>query len=500
MTPRYKIAIAGFQHETNTFAPERAGLEDFKRGGGWPPLTSGSALMQRFAPLNIPIGGFILAAQDAVDFVPILWTAAEPSNVVETDAFDTLTSWIETGLRRAGRIDGLYLDLHGAMVTEDHEDGESSLVRRLREALGPDVPIVASLDLHANIAPELVALTDALTLYRTYPHLDMDAAGARAWDLLQDMLETGRRPAKALRQSSVIIPLSAQCTDFGPLAELYGGLDALGVRSADLALGFPPADIANMGPAAVAYADDQAAADAAADRLVAALESIADTLDNRLLEPHAAVAEALDATRDGGAAVIADVQDNPGAGATSDTTGLLRALVDAGAPQSLLGALWDPEAARQAHALGVGETASFVLGGKFGPEGAEPLPVRARVEALSDGRFLCTGAMQRDVESNIGPTALLRLEEGGGGICVVVSSVRHQCIDQAMFRHLGLALDDQRLIVVKSTVHFRADFAPLAKRVLMAAAPGHNPCRLGPADFHNLRPGLRFSSGRTAEP
>ena len=219
MTPR--IAIAGFQHETNTFAPLPTRLEDFKSPGAWPALTRGAEVIEVFAELNIPIGGFIQAAKDW-DLVPILWTNAEPGGYVSQAAFDEIAEMICGGVQEAGDLDGVYLDLHGAMVTEDFEDGEGELLRRLREVTGPDLPIAVSLDLHTNLTHACAERASSLAIYRTYPHIDMAETGARAQALLAEELARGAPFAKAYRQLAYLIPLPAQSTLREPGRRIYG--------------------------------------------------------------------------------------------------------------------------------------------------------------------------------------------------------------------------------------------------------------------------------------
>lgn len=472
---RPRIAIAGFQHETNTIVPGETTYADFEDGGGWPPLTRGGDVLETFRPLNIPIGGFIKAAGGAADLVPILWANAEPANRVTADAFDRISAEIIDACAAAAP-DAIYLDLHGAMVTESHDDGESELLRRLRARL-PDTAIAVSLDLHANIGEDLARLADVITIYRTYPHLDMDATGARAWRALAKMLESGQRPAKAFRRAAFQIPISAQCTDFGPLRALYDMLEPPeGAKTADIALAFPLAEVAEAYPSVLAYADDQDSADAAADRLMAALAKAGRAAPNPLLSPEAAITRGLAVAEPGRPAVLADVQDNSGAGATSDTTGLLAALIAKGEGRCLIGAFSDPEAAADAHQAGAGATLSLSLGGKSGPAGVAPLPVQADVIAISDGRFTCTGEMQRDVATDVGPSALLRVAGAKAVTDILVTSHRHQAIDAEVFRHLGAEPIDYTLVAVKSTVHFRADFTPMAAEVIPVICPGYSPC------------------------
>ena len=174
MPRRFRIAIGGFQHETNTFAPSRATFEDFVRPGAWPGLTRGEALVEAVAGMNIPIAGFAEAASElGLELRPLSWAQATPSAVVTRDAYERIAGQILDdlrGLAEAGELDGVYLDLHGAMVTEHLEDGEGELLGRVRRVVGEALPVVASLDLHANVTPEMVARADALIAYRDADH------------------------------------------------------------------------------------------------------------------------------------------------------------------------------------------------------------------------------------------------------------------------------------------------------------------------------------------
>ena len=173
-TPR--IAIAGFQHETNTFAPFATAYEDFLKADSWPGLTRGTDIPEVFAGLNIPISGFMAAAADWT-LLPLVWASAGPAAAVSDEAFERITDMITEGIAAAGDLDGVYLDLHGAMVTESFEDGEGEILRRVREVVGPDLPVVASLDFRVNTTAEMVAQASALTIFRSYPHVDMAGPG-----------------------------------------------------------------------------------------------------------------------------------------------------------------------------------------------------------------------------------------------------------------------------------------------------------------------------------
>ena len=490
-----KFAVAGFQHETNTFSPIFAGLSDFVRVDGWPGLTEGPDVLSVFRPMNIPVGGFIAAAEGEAKLVPILWASAEPSNLVSNEAFETIAAKILAGISDAMPVDGVYLDLHGAMVTEQFEDAEGELLRRVRDLAGESMPIAISLDLHANITDEMVNAADIVTVFRTYPHLDMAETGARAFNLLADAVKTGRKPKSGMKKLPFMVPIHAQCTTEPPADKLYGMLEScvsLKDPTADIALGFPPADIAQCGPAIVASGYLRESINQKLKEIEAAVVAAANEFRAELAESDEAVREAIESGEPGRPVVLADIQDNSGAGATSDTTALLASMVACGATNAALGALFDPDAAAAAHEAGVGAEFDFALGGKFGGDENPPYEGRFKVVALSDGNFEYAGAMMGGCKASLGPTAALEVFDSRSDVRVVVTSARIQCLDRAVFSHLGINPSRLSIVAVKSTVHFRADFEPIASRVILVDAPGYNPCVLDRIDYKRLRPGVRL--------
>jgi len=490
-----RIAIAGFQHESNTFAPGRAGLAEFEMADSWPEMLTGTDVIEGTRGMNLPVAGFVAAAERApgVTLMPILWCAAEPSGPVTDEAFQTIASRILDGIRRAQPVDAIYLDLHGAMVTESLQDGEGALLAMLRELVGADLPIVVSLDLHANVSADMVRGASAMCIYRTYPHLDMARTGARAFAVLRAQL-AGARPAKAFRQVPYLVPLHAQHTGADPARALYAGLDRFAdghLQYAEFAFGFSAADIADAGPAVVAYAPSKTEAERMADTILDQVLAAEADFQCALLSPDAAVARAI-AAAPGRPVVIADVQDNPGAGGTSDTTGILRALVEQGATGAILGLMHDPDLALEAHRAGTGAVISGAMGGRSDVAGDRPFEGAFRVEALSDGLCRYTGEMYGGGTATLGPSAVLQVTAGGSDIRVVVNSIRNQCLDRAQFTHFGLRPEAARIICVKSTAHFRADFEPLAQEILLVEAPGAFPCVLPNVAFRRLRPGVRL--------
>ena len=468
-----RIAVGGLHHETNSYAPQPATFERFVEADGWPPLLRGEAMFAGSAGINLAITGFIDAARAAGhELVPLVWANACPSAPVTEDAFERLAAMMQEDLAAAGPIDAIYLDLHGAMVTDHLPDGEGELLARIRRQAG-GIPIVAALDLHANLSGAMVAASDALVAYRTYPHIDLAVTGARCLPLLERLL-AGERLAKAWRRIDFLVPLPWQCTTIDPGRDLYALIDALerdGIASASICMGFPPADTPVCGPAVLAYATEQAAADRAADRLAAAFAQAEPRFAGRLWRPEDAVAHARSVPH---RVILADTQDNPGGGGSSDTTGLLAALVAAGAEDALLALLCDPEAAAAAHAAGEGGILrDLPLGGRHGPAGVTPVVGDYEVVRLGDGKFTATGPMYGGNRMDLGPMALLR-PVAAPGVEIAVASRRLQAADRAILRHLGVDPAQRRILALKSSVHFRADFEALADEVLIVVAPGAN--------------------------
>jgi microcystin degradation protein MlrC len=481
-----RVLIAGFQHETNTFAPSKTGYDDFVRGGAFPALTRGRDLLD-MRDINIPMGGFIGAMAD-VELVPVLWAGATPAAHVTKDAFERIAQEI---VSQAADVDAIYLDLHGAMVCEHLDDGEGELLDRLRRKVGPRVPIIASLDLHANVTGRMLTCADALVAYRTYPHVDMAQTGDRAAFLLRRILQRGNALFKASRQLPFLIPINGMCTLVEPASGIYQAMAAAEGQhglSLSFAMGFPAADFPECGPVVWGYGDSESVTQqvqALADHIIAREAEWAVPL----LEPEEAVRKAMAiAATASRPVVIADTQDNPGGGGDSDTTGMLRALLACGAQEAAIGLIVDPAAAQAAHTAGVGADIRISLGGHSRVAGDAPLEATYRVEQLSDGRCQYGGPMMHGKWSGVGPSARLSL----GGVQIVVSSHKDQMLDRNLYRMVGVEPEKMKILVNKSSVHFRADFQPIAEQVLVARAPG--PLLADPADYPwtRLRKGLRL--------
>jgi len=498
-----KVAVGGFQHETNVFAPHKAGYAAFERRDEWPPLSAGPALFDNVAGMNLPVSGALrrLKARGH-DVAPLLWCSATPSAHVREAAFERIAAGLLDALRAALPLDGVLLDLHGAMVCEHVADADGELLRRVREVVGNDVPVAASLDLHANISDRMAEQASVLEVYRTYPHIDMADTGARAADRLDFLMrhEIARFPSRALRRPDFLIPVNWGCTLTEPAGSLYASLPGRvrgPVAGLSLACGFPHSDVEEAGPAVVAYGLDARAAKRSADDLLAELGRRESQFRGRIYAVEDGVAEAMRLAGEagaGGPVIIADTQDNPGGGGPGDTTEILRALIAARAQGALVGIISDPQAAARAHLAGPGAHLDLALGGQSGFVGSRPLRARFRVLNLSDGQFPATGPMLAGARMDLGNMALL--EAGGsGGVCVAVGSKPVQTMDQSMFRHLGAEPRKARIIALKSSVHFRNDFQDMASAILIIAAPGPVAADLAELPFQTPR--LQKIAGRS---
>lgn len=472
-----RIAIAGFHHETNTFSPIPATLADFETADGWPPLSRGTDLLNHLPGHNIPISGFLGEAhRRGWQVMPLLWCSAQPSGAVEEEAYESVCARLLDDLRAALPVDAVYLDLHGAMVAAHVDDGEAELLRRIRALIGPEVPVYVTLDLHANISDAMVELADFLYTYRHYPHTDMAESGVQTARALARRLKGGARPVAAFRKIPFLIPVSAQSTLAEPAAGLYRTLRSLESGKAaegaslSLAMGFPPADVAFCGPSVLAYADDAATAHTLCDALTAAVMAAKAQFQGNLLGEDEAIRRALAMPEEGGPVVIADTQDNPGAGASSDTMGMAAALLRHKVRGAVVAAIHDPEAAKTAHKAGVGAEIQIALGGKAPVTGSAPLAGRYRVVALGSGDFMATGPMYGGSRMQLGPMALLEID----GVRIIVSSRKQQAANRGMLEHMGVVAENCRIIVLKSSVHFRADFTTLAQAILVVESPGLN--------------------------
>jgi len=490
-----RIAIGGFLHESHSFAPRPTTYADFLQPGGLPPFAAGEELIGAMRPRSVPIAGAIAIAEaNGIDLVPLAWGFANPAGPVEDEAFERIAARICGPLAAAldqAPLDGVYLDLHGAAVVERFPDAEAELLRRVRAIVGPLMPLTISLDPHANLTEPMVRLSDAAVPFRTYPHVDMKDAGAQAMRLLLQRITRGRPWGRAFRAVDFWIPLGSQCTLMPPMQPVMSERAAIAQRMGAVELafcfGFPYADFPGCGPAIAAYAETDIEAESAANAMMDFVNAHEASFVQDTLPSAQAVAEALRLRRTRGGLkpiVLADTQDNPGGGGHGDTTELLSELVRQEAKGAVLALINDADSVADCTRAGVGGTVALDLGGK---SDGMPFACTARVLALTDGVFTLTGPMGAGNPGNLGPTALIDVQ----GVRVIVASRKMQALDQAILRHVGIEPADCPIIALKSSVHFRADFGPLAEQVIVAIAPG--PVVADPAvlNFRHVRADIR---------
>jgi microcystin degradation protein MlrC len=472
-----RIASGGVQHETNTFATVPTTLVDFARDSGCgDEFRGGKTLFDVYRNTGTIHGGYITGAEQAgFELIPLLNVFAQPAGRVEDRAFDYLLTQFLERLKSVLPVDGVLLDLHGAMVTESHEDAEGAFIDAVRALVGPEIPIVVTLDLHANITQHMADVASCIIGFDTYPHVDMFERGVEAAQLIARIVRGEVRPTMAFRQLPLMTLPPMQCTLREPMASLMARVFALetepGMLTATVAMGFPFADIRDVGVSVlVTTNNDQALAEQQADRLAGWLWEMREALQPQLTSVDEVIRFARE--NQDGLVIYADGSDNPGGGAPCDGTVVLRALIEAKFEGAVVGVLCDRETVIQAHAAGVGQTISARIGGKTDNRHGTPVEVEAYVRCLSDGRFIYHGPMRRGMVGEFGPMALLVI----GGVEVVVASNRHQLMDAEMIRVVGVTPEHRKLLVVKSAVHFRADLGPLASHIFDADTPGiHRP-------------------------
>ncbi len=480
-----RIAVAGFMHESNTFTPLHTDRAAFAAQG----FATGPALCDEWRDAHHEVGGFLeAAAAEGFEPVPLLMAWATPSGPVTDAAFYEITAALVDALRKA-RPDGLLLALHGAMVAVSHLDADGEILARLRSAVGPDLPIAVTLDLHGNVSQRLVDQCDLAVAYRTCPHVDQRECGRRAAALLVRRLRGEVRPCQALAKPPMILNIMAHDTSREPLRSFMEAARALeqkpGILAASLLPGFAYADVPQMGPSVLVVSDgDPTLARREADALAESLWQARHAFAPALPDAAAAVRQALAAPRL--PVVLVDTGDNVGGGSAGDGTIVLAELLRQGATDSVV-CLYAPDEVRQCQAAGAGGEVALTVGGKVDRLHGEPVAVGGVVRRLHDGTYVETAVRHGGKRVNhMGPTALVELP---GRNLLVLTTLRHPPFSLGALTCLGIEPERQRILVVKAAIAYKAAYAPVAGTILEADTPGLtavNPARF--AYRHVRRP------------
>jgi len=469
-----RILIAQAKHETNTFSRLPTDLEAYARR----MLRYGEDVPIALRGTNSELGGFLeVAEREGWQTTFAVAADATPSGKLTPGCWAHIKTAILGALERHAPFDGILLALHGAMVTETTEDGEGDLLGEIRRRVGAEVPLVSTLDLHANVSDAMAQQASAFVTYRSYPHIDMGARGVEAALLLARALRGEIRPHTLVRRGPQLDGADHGRSQSGPMVELLARaarhMREPGILVVNVQAGFPWADIRDVGPSvAVTYdAKLEAAAARAAQIAEQMMTFVCETRREKsiaLLSADAAIARCAKLESDGRPIVLADFSDNPGGGSYGDSTALLRAMVEARIENAAFATIADPEVAAIAHRAGRGAEIRVRLGGKHDPQLSPGFDVSARVVSLSDGRLVYDGPMQRGLAVSMGPTAVLRI----GGVDVVVATNRLQVYDRQFFLSQGIDPAAKRVVAVKSAHHFRAAYAPMAREVIVVDAAG----------------------------
>lgn len=464
-----RIVIGGLVQESHSFSPILGGWEHFPPG----MILRGEELLARRAGTRSEVGGAVdVAAELGAALVPtVAANAAASSGPLRAEVFASLRDELVAGLRAAGPVDGALLVMHGAMAAEGCEDATGEVLRAARAALGPDLPIVATLDLHANVTATMVEQASAMAAYHTAPHIDLYETGARAMRLLAAIVRGAAHPTPALRRLPMIVPAENGRTTDGPYAEVMARAVELmrrpGVLDISVCSVQPWLDVEDVGCSALVYADgDQALADELADELAEMLWARRRAFAVDLAPTGPTIARALAAER--GPFVLADSADAPSSGAPGDSTVVLAALVAARPTRPCLHNIVDPRAVAALDAAGVGAEVTIALGAGSGAPFYAPVEVTGRVLRLSDGEFTHKGRGFQGVTFSMGRTAVLQI----GQIALLVMSRPILQWDPELYRSQGLEPAEAQIVIVKSPAAFRASYEPLAAEVAVLDAPG----------------------------
>ena len=468
MAPRPRVVTAALLHEANTFSPRATTMADFERGGFW----RGAAALDRTRGINVEMAGFQeVAAREGWALLPLLSAHAQPAGRVDRPVCDALHGELLDGLRAAGPVDAVLLALHGAMAAEGLDDPDGDLLAAARALVGPAVPVVASLDLHANVTRRMARAATALVGYHTSPHVDVADTGRRAAGVVTAVLG-GRRPVMACRKLAMITPAERHRSEVGPYGELFRLVASMerrpGILSVSLFTVQPWLDVEELGWTAAVVADGDGTL---AERAAAELAEQAWARRDQLLVELVSLPVALERVRRSpeGPVILVDSADSTNSGATGDGTAVLEAVL--GAPPvggTVLLHVVDAEAAQAATRAGPGREVTLEVGGRLDRRHGRPVRLTATVAGVSDGRYAVESPMHHGRPADVGRAAVLST----GEVRLVVCEAPPPGHDPGIYRHLGLDPRRAKAVQVKSPTGFRAWYEPLAADIVLLDTPG----------------------------
>ena len=461
-SPKPRVLVGGVWHETNSFSPVPTDLDAFRRF----LIADGPGMAEALGGTNTEIGGMLEAGAEAgFDIIPAGWAGAVPSGMVTRAALDTIVAMLVAAATL--RPDGVLIALHGAMVAEGIDEADAYVVQVLRDAVGPDIPIVCTIDYHANVSAALVAAADVLIGYDTLPHIDMAERGREAAAVMARLLAGAPRPAKAFRKLPLLTVPQMQGTAEAPMRDLMAlthrleaGPDLL---TASIIVGFPYCDVPQLGLSVLAYGTE-AAASHAADTIADAIWRRRADFKPALLAPAAAVAAAVRANR--GPIFLVEPADNVGGGAPGDGTDLLRALLAADA-QDAACVIWDPAAAAEAARIGVGGRYRGPIGG-HSMAGQGAVQIDGAITFAGEVRYRRDASWMTGQPANMGLVATIR----AGGVAIIVSTERTMPFDTLHLRLPGINPISTKMITMKCGSAWSTAFGDIAVGHTYVDTPG----------------------------
>lgn len=479
-SPPLRVAIGGLWHETNTFASALTELDAFHAY----QFARGAEMLTRHQHVRNEIGGMIAGARETeLTLVPTLFAGAVPSGMVAREAIAVLAGQLVDDLAAAAPLDGVLLVLHGAMVAQDTPDAEAELLKRVRARVG-DLPIVATFDIHANLDANMAARANVLVGYDTYPHVDVYARGVEAAAIMARLLRGEIRPAVAFRHVPLMSVPQAQHTSMPPMLDIMARRAEIEndprVITASVAVGYPYSDVARAGMGVIVTTDgDASLADSYAREL-------GDMIWERRRDFRVWNVPVVDAVRRAVASelapvVLVDVADNIGGGSPGDGTLLLRALLDAGAHNTVV-TLADPEAVAEALDVGIGESVTLRAGGKTDNLHGSPVEVHGRVRLISTGEYVHRGSYMTGQTMRMGRTVVLDCD----GLDLVLMERKTMPFDARQLRSLAIEPAEKKIIVVKSAIAWQAAYGDVAREVLYVDTPGICTANLGTLPYRNV--------------
>ncbi|MEJ7692525.1 M81 family metallopeptidase [Daejeonella sp.] len=489
------IGVAGISHESNSFNIKKTDLEDFDVTIGESQQVRSKRFFAGSTAKTTSAGYIEGAKQFGLELYPTLLASATPRGPVTDRAFNAMMNEIITGLKAGPKLQGILLNLHGAMVVESYPSGDEEIVRRVRKTFGPEMPIVVTHDFHANITPKMVELCNVLITFKENPHLDTYDRGLQAADIMAKIVSGKVKPVQSIVKAPMVYNIAFQNTYSNPLLPITNESKKLEKHPEILAVsvsgGYQYADVPSMGPSVVVVTNNnKALADKEANRLS---QMLWDTREStRINNPKPAEAVKMAIQHDGRPVILIDMGDNIGGGSTGDSSFMLEELIKQNAKGWAM-VIYDPEGYKTAESVGVGKAFDFSVGGKMDNMHGKPVRIKGEVRSLHVGRYLETEIRHGGGRYwNMGNTAVIQVE--GSTLdepnLLLITTKPASPNSAHIFISNGVYVERQKILVVKGAIAPRAAYEPFASKLISVDSPGATAINPEWFKYYNIREGL----------